>query len=367
MLFGKSKTAEPPPPEITPADDDKPATSDSDADTTNNPAHDDAKKPDGDKEEKEEKEEPPKKTSWWSLLTSPSTLSFLSTTLDDAMAANPPGPPSKDALMKTMKAHGGKLPDQGQTMKAAADKIPDTPEKEQLLQALAAHQNANGLLQKALQYKDTAMKAMDPAERQRMMQEAYDKEVEANGQSKWARRLQSGTWQGGMGGAGIGTGVGAGLGTVVGAVVGGVAAIPTTAVGGLVGLGVGGITGPFVKLNQDKAKAVAEREKAKGKSEGEIVEAVKAEAGEEVESEAGDGGDGGAGEGAAFSQVEHGSAKRDLERQVGGAGKTGGASRGPPPPTRDPNLPRKKPKKLEVRSSAKSAGAGAAKGKENKA
>ncbi|KAF2768193.1 hypothetical protein EJ03DRAFT_255605, partial [Teratosphaeria nubilosa] len=85
-------------------------------------------------------------------------------------------------------------------------------------------------------------------ERQRMLQAAYDKEIEAHGQSKFARRLQSGPWQGGVGGAGIGGGVGMGVGTVVGTLVGGVVSLPTTALGGLVGMGVGGIHGPFVKL-----------------------------------------------------------------------------------------------------------------------
>ena len=232
-----------------------------------------------------------------------------------------PNVPEKEELMKQLKSGEVKMPDQKQLMKTLDERGPDIPEKDQLLQALAAQQNANGLLQKALSLKDTAMKAMNPQERQRMMQEAYDKEVEANGQSKWAKRLQSGPWQGGMGGAGIGGGVGMGVGTVVGALVGGVAALPTTALGGLVGMGVGGITGPFVKLNQDKAKEVAAREKAKGKSDEEVMEVVKAEAGEEVVDEAmADASGDGTGpstpvpENAAFSQPEQGSAKRNLQR-----------------------------------------------------
>ncbi|KAK0255553.1 hypothetical protein LTR29_000096 [Friedmanniomyces endolithicus] len=296
-----------------------------------------------------------KQSSWWSILTNPSNLSLLNTVFQEVTANTEQGEmPTKEQLMKSVDKNKVKMPDQEQLMKTLNDKTPNTPEKEQLMQALAAQQNANGLLQKALSLKDTAMKAMNPQERQKMMQEAYDKEIEANGQSKWARRLQSGTWQGGMGGAGVGGGVGMGIGTVVGALVGGVAALPTTAVGGLVGMGVGGITGPFVKLNQDKAKEIAAREKAKGKSDEEVMETVKSEAGEEVAPEAVEDVDrGGAGTPhtpasgtAAVGQSGHSSAKGTSEKQhSGGKTKT--------PPARDPNAPRKKPKKLEVRSAKK--------------
>ncbi|TKA37815.1 hypothetical protein B0A54_09817 [Friedmanniomyces endolithicus] len=311
-----------------------------------------------DKTDDKSDDKPEKKTlSWWSILTNPSNLSLLNTVFQEVTANTESGEmPTKEQLMKSVDKSKVKMPDQDQLMKTLNDKTPNTPEKDQLMQALAAQQNANGLLQKALSLKDTAMKAMNPQERQKMMQEAYDKEIEANGQSKWARRLQSGPWQGGMGGAGVGGGVGMGIGTVVGALVGGVAALPTTAVGGLVGMGVGGITGPFVKLNQDKAKEIAAREKAKGKSDEEVMETVKTEAGEEVTPEAVEnaGGDGaGISETPASSSVTHGQsghsgAKRTSEKQHSGA-KT------KTPPARDPNQPRKKPKKLEVRSAKKPA------------
>ncbi|KAK0810198.1 hypothetical protein LTR75_005702 [Friedmanniomyces endolithicus] len=249
--------------------------------------------------------------------------------------------PTKEQLMKTVDKSKVKMPDQEQLMKTLNDKTPNTPEKEQLMQALAAQQNANGLLQKALSLKDTAMKAMNPQERQRMMQEAYDKEVEANGQSQVGSTAAEWTlarWDGRRG-------------------LGGVAALPTTAVGGLVGMGVGGITGPFVKLNQDKAKEIAAREKAKGKSDEEVMETVKAEAGEEVAPEAIEDVDGGgagtpapipASSTVAPGQSGQSSAKGTSEKHHSGA-KT------KIPPARDPNQPRKKPKKLEVRSAKKPA------------
>ena len=311
------------------------------------------------------KQQPP--TSWYSTFTNPNLLSFLSSAAQEAMAANPevakkmdkeqllktvsdkiPESKQKNQVMKTIQTKNLDGEQKAQLMQTIQKQGPDIPEKEKLLQALDAQQKANGLLSKALSLKDTAMKCMNPAERQRMLQEAYDKEIEANGQSKWARRLTSGYWQGGMGGAGIGGGVGAGLGTVVGTVVGTVAAVPTTALGGLIGIGVGGIHGPFVKLNQKKAKEVAEREKAKGKSDEEIAEAVQREAGEEVVDEAvndardlsstgGAGADGGL-------EME--------ERRPSESNDSGAASR-PNRPRRDPNAPRKKPKKLEIRSGGK--------------
>ncbi|KAK0871747.1 hypothetical protein LTR87_012742 [Friedmanniomyces endolithicus] len=319
-MFGKSAPKEP-----------EPAVDSSDTvekASTENDSGDEIAKPD-DKTDETADDKPAdkpekKKSSWWSILTNPSNLSLLNTVFQEVTANTEQGEmPTKEQLMKSVDKNKVKMPDQEQLMKTLNDKTPNTPEKEQLMQALAAQQNANGLLQKALSLKDTAMKAMNPQERQKMMQEAYDKEIEANGQSKWARRLQSGTWQGGMGGAGVGG-------------------------------GVGGITGPFVKLNQDKAKEIAAREKAKGKSDEEVMETVKSEAGEEVTAEAIEDIDrGGAGTPhtpasgtAAVGQSGHSSAKGTSEKQhSGGKTKT--------PPARDPNAPRKKPKKLEVRSAKK--------------
>ncbi|KAF6834752.1 hypothetical protein CMUS01_06028 [Colletotrichum musicola] len=97
----------------------------------------------------------------------------------------------------------------------------------------------------------------DPEEKQKMLHEAAQHEKKAQALSRDAKRLQSGIWQGGMGGAGMGAGLGAGLGagvgTVVSAVVGGVAVIPTTAVGALVGVAAGAIHGPWYSL-KDWAK-----------------------------------------------------------------------------------------------------------------
>ncbi|KAK5111974.1 hypothetical protein LTR62_004508 [Meristemomyces frigidus] len=261
--------------------------------------------------------------------------------LREAVKSNQKKIPNQEQLLKTLNDKGLSVPDREQLMATVnnkgldgeqkqqlmeqlQDKSKGVPEADQLMQALAAQQQANGLLQRALNLKDMALKCFNPVERQRLVQEAYDKELEANGHSKWAKRLTSGPWQVGMGGAGIGGGVGMGIGTVVGTLVGGVAAVPTTALGGLVGAGVGGITGPLVKLDQTKAKEVAEREKGKGKSEGEIAEAAGREAaGEEVEG-------------------------------VGKDTMGEGGSAGTEATSRPSSRARRKPKKLEIRSGKES-------------
>ncbi|KAI8933879.1 hypothetical protein NX059_009576 [Plenodomus lindquistii] len=109
--------------------------------------------------------------------------------------------------------------------------------------ALAASKQASSL-------RSAAETIKDPAKREKYLKDAYNKEIEAHGNSKKARILSSGAFQGSVGGGGIGMAVGAGLGTVVGTVVGTVATIPTTALGTLVGAGVGGVHGPWVKLGK---------------------------------------------------------------------------------------------------------------------
>ncbi|KAK7185857.1 hypothetical protein DPSP01_004237 [Paraphaeosphaeria sporulosa] len=115
-------------------------------------------------------------------------------------------------------------------------------------QAIAAQGMANKL-------RETAATFTDPKKREKMLTDAYNKEMEAHGNSKKARLLQSGAFQGSIGGAGIGGAVSAGVGTLVGTVVGTVTAIPVTGLGALAGAGVGAIHGPWIKLgNMAKGK-----------------------------------------------------------------------------------------------------------------
>jgi hypothetical protein len=93
-----------------------------------------------------------------------------------------------------------------------------------------------------------ASEALNPEEKQRLLLQSRKKFVEARKCSKKAHRLASGAWQGGTRGAGIGAAVGMGLGTVIGTLVGTLVSIPTTGLGVLVGVPVGWLHGPWVKI-----------------------------------------------------------------------------------------------------------------------
>lgn len=128
------------------------------------------------------------------------------------------------------------------------------PERERLTQQVAVLQKAAKAQAAARSLRDRAAKVANPQERERMIKEAYNKEVEANGQSKLAQRMQSGAWQGAAGGGGIGAATGLGVGAVVGTLVGGLLSVPTTGLGGLIGAGVGAIHGPFIKIGGQEKK-----------------------------------------------------------------------------------------------------------------
>lgn len=124
------------------------------------------------------------------------------------------------------------------------------PKDDRLAAAASANQAAASANSLASTLRSKAALLTDPAERSRVMREAYNKELEAHGNSKRARILTSGTFQGAAGGAGIGTAVGMGLGTVTGTLVGAVATVPGVLVGGLIGAGTGVIHGPWIKLTK---------------------------------------------------------------------------------------------------------------------
>ena len=127
--------------------------------------------------------------------------------------------------------------------------LPEDERLQQAAQAAKAAASAQGMVESL---KSKAGMLTDPKQREKMLSEAYRNEVEAKGQSKKARILKSGTFQGGAGGAGIGMATGMGLGTVVGTLTGVVASVPTMALGGLVGAGTGVIHGPWIKLGGGK-------------------------------------------------------------------------------------------------------------------
>lgn len=124
------------------------------------------------------------------------------------------------------------------------------PEPDRLAAAASASQAASSASSLASTLHSKAALLTNPAERNRVLRQAYNAELEAHGNSKKARLFSSGTFQGAAGGAGIGGAVGVGLGTVVGTLVGGVASVPGVLVGGLVGAGAGVVHGPWIVLKK---------------------------------------------------------------------------------------------------------------------
>ncbi|KAK7888571.1 hypothetical protein LTR67_008917 [Exophiala xenobiotica] len=128
----------------------------------------------------------------------------------------------------------------------------DMPPREEMLQTIESLQKASKAQTTANNLKQKAMAMTNSSQREKMLKEAFDKEMEANGHSKMAKRLQSGAWQGMGFGGGIGAGGALGLGAGVGTVLGAILAVPSTGLGMLVGSGVGAIHGPWVKLGGGK-------------------------------------------------------------------------------------------------------------------
>ncbi|KNG46673.1 glycoside hydrolase family 31 protein [Stemphylium lycopersici] len=153
----------------------------------------------------------------------------------------------------------------------------------QLQEAAATAESALESAKTASSLRSAAETIKDPAKREKYLQDAYNKEIEAHGNSKKARVLSSGAFQGSVGGGGIGMAVGAGLGTVVGTLVGTVATIPTTAVGTLVGAGVGGVHGPWVKLGGGKKGEKEEKETEGNTHEEKVAGEMQDKVGDEEE------------------------------------------------------------------------------------
>ncbi|KXH36461.1 hypothetical protein CSIM01_04976 [Colletotrichum simmondsii] len=171
-----------------------------------------------------------------------------------------------DATLHIIMSSPPTPPDEKQT-----EEQKQTQKEKVIAQATAKLEEAQKETEAAQALRERAEATEDPEEKKKILAEAAEHEKKAQGSAKQSKRLQSGVWQGGIGGAGIGaglgTGLGAGVGTLVGAVVGGVTAIPTTGLGLLVGAGTGAIHGPWYKLEQQKKEA--EEAEANGEDGGE--------------------------------------------------------------------------------------------------
>lgn len=109
---------------------------------------------------------------------------------------------------------------------------------------------------KATELMGAAAAAGDPEERQKLMEEALEQQIQSKSLGKTAKYLRSGTFQGMAIGAGLGIAPGASLGTISGALVGGVT---STALGGLgagIGAATGALHGPFWDMSKGASKGI---------------------------------------------------------------------------------------------------------------
>ncbi|KAK5166702.1 uncharacterized protein LTR77_008246 [Saxophila tyrrhenica] len=149
-----------------------------------------------------------------------------------------------------------KLSAKGQP-KQQSQKRPSTQkERERQHEARKAAQRSLELQNKAKELINAAAGAGDPEERQKLLQQALDKEIEAETFGKTARYLNTGAFQGLCAGAGLGGGVGVALGTLTGTLVGGTTGTVTGGLGGGLGLAVGAAHGPWFSLPKVMADGV---------------------------------------------------------------------------------------------------------------
>ncbi|KAF2478952.1 hypothetical protein BDY17DRAFT_46356 [Neohortaea acidophila] len=137
-----------------------------------------------------------------------------------------------------------------QNTNGAKEKADAAREKERKQETSKAAKKALAAQKKAKELTQAAAAAGDPDERQKLLNQALEKEVEAETFGKTAKYLNSGTWQGLCAGCGLGGSVGVWLGIVTGTLVGGVTSLVTGGLGAGIGAGVGALHGPWFKVGE---------------------------------------------------------------------------------------------------------------------
>jgi hypothetical protein len=138
------------------------------------------------------------------------------------------------------KQSGGKQSSGSDSKKQA---VSDEEVKQESAKAANASMNAQ---KKAKELKAAAAGAGDPEERQKLMEQAIDAQIEAESFGKTAKYMRSGAFQGLAVGTGLGVAPGATLGAITGTLVGGVTSTITGGLGGGIGSLAGAIGGPMV-------------------------------------------------------------------------------------------------------------------------
>lgn len=149
-----------------------------------------------------------------------------------------------------------KTSDQKQKPKNSPNSANVPSEEERRKESSKLSQQALAARKKAHELRQAANGAADPDERQKLIEEAINAEIEAESFGKTAKYLQSGTFQGMAVGTGIGVVPGLTLGTLTGTLVGGTVSMITGGVGCAIGAATGAIHGPFWSMGSLAGKGI---------------------------------------------------------------------------------------------------------------
>jgi hypothetical protein len=145
------------------------------------------------------------------------------------------------------------------TPNASSDNKNAVPDEEVRKESSKAANQAISAQRKAKELKQAAAGAGDPEERQKLMEQAIDAQIQAESFGKTAKYMRSGTFQGLTVGTGLGVAPSATLGALTGTLVGGVASTITGGLGGGIGAAAGALNGPFWNLGEVTGKGIQVR------------------------------------------------------------------------------------------------------------
>lgn len=123
-------------------------------------------------------------------------------------------------------------------------------ERKRRLESSKAAKEALEAKKKAAELREAAKGAGDPEERQKLLEEAIDREAQAESFGKVAKYMRSGTFQGMAFGAGLGVIPGLELGALTGTLVGGTVSLITGGIGAAGGALTGFLHGPFFNVGE---------------------------------------------------------------------------------------------------------------------
>ncbi|KAF2854180.1 hypothetical protein T440DRAFT_486779 [Plenodomus tracheiphilus IPT5] len=146
-----------------------------------------------------------------------------------------------------------KNPTSGDESKSEKPAVNDEEVRQESSKAADASLQAQ---KRANELKKAAAGAGDADERQKLMEQAIDAQIEAESFGKTAKYMRSGAFQGLAMGTGLGVAPGATLGAITGTLVGSVSSTLLGGIGGGIGAAAGAINGPFWDLSKLAGKGI---------------------------------------------------------------------------------------------------------------